>query len=89
MGIESTDILGLTMGEPLLAWLLNSRGPRDTGLLATASDIAWVVGSIIFLVSDALSLTTAGNWDVLIVGDVVLLFAIAQILGLRRMKVKQ
>lgn len=102
MGIEDTDMLGTTTGGPflfgmgialilyagLLAWMLSNRGPRDTGLLATTGDIAWVIGSIILLVTDALELTTGGNWAVLIVGDIVLTFAIVQIIGLRRMKAR-
>lgn len=49
-----------------------------------ALDISWVVGSVLLIVTDAFSLTTAANWTVLIIADIVLAFAILQVIGLRR-----
>ncbi len=51
---------------------------------AIAMDAAWVAGSIILIGLGVLS--TAGNWAVAIIADVVLLFAILQAIGLRRLR---
>ena len=48
-------------------------------------DVLWVVGSFLLLVTDALALTTTGNWGVLIIADIVLTLAALQFYGLRRM----
>jgi hypothetical protein len=48
------------------------------------ADTLWVVGSIILLFADPLSLTIAGKWAVGILADVVATFAVLQYLGLRR-----
>jgi len=53
-----------------------------------ASDIAWIVLSciIIFLpTGNLLGLTVGGKWAVAILADLVLIFAVLQFLGLRRM----
>lgn len=49
-------------------------------------DVAWVVASLVLLATNALALTTAGNWAVLIVADAVMLFAIGEYIGLRRLR---
>lgn len=54
-----------------------------------ASDIAWIILScvIIFLpTTNLLGLTNGGKWAVAILADIVLVFAILQFLGLRRLK---
>lgn len=56
---------------------------RGEAAAAVALNIAWVVGSL--MVITAGRLTTAGNWAVALVADVVLVFAILQVVGLRRM----
>ncbi len=48
-------------------------------------NIVWIVGSIILLIVDPFPMTTAGRWLVLIIADVVGVFAIWQYVGLRRM----
>jgi len=55
------------------------------GWFAIIADVAWVLGSAVILLTDAFSLSTTGKWIVLMVADVVLLFAIVQYLGLRKM----
>lgn len=47
-------------------------------------DSAWVVLSMLLLLTNALDLNTAGNWAVLIQADIVLTLAVLQIIGVRR-----
>lgn len=55
--------------------------------VAVAMDVAWVVGSGLVLVAFAepIGLTVAGKWCIALVADVVLAFAVAQMIGLRRL----
>ncbi len=55
-------------------------------LAITGLDVVWVIGSAGLLLSGALSLTTAGRWAVLIVADVVAVFALIEYVGLRRIR---
>lgn len=48
-------------------------------------DVAWVVGNALLLVTGWAPLTTAGWWAVLLVADVVALFAILEFVGMRRL----
>lgn len=52
--------------------------------LAVVLDVAWVLGSAAVLAAGVLSST--GNWAVAIVADLVLVFAVAQTIGLRRIQ---
>ena len=55
--------------------------------LAVAGDLLWVLGSgAAVLYANALGLTRGGMWAVILVADVVLLFAILQFLGLRKLR---
>ena len=56
------------------------------GMEAVIADGAWVVGSVVLLLTDWLPLTSAGSWAILLVADVVLVFAIVQYIGVRRIK---
>lgn len=47
-------------------------------------DVAWVVGSALLLFTGWVSFTNAGWWAVLLVADVVALFAILEFVGIRR-----
>lgn len=47
-------------------------------------DVAWVVGSALLLFTGWVSFTTTGWWAVLLVADVVALFAILEFVGMRR-----
>ena len=52
-----------------------------------ASDVAWIILScvVIFLpATNLLALTTPGKWAVAILADIILVFAILQFIGLRR-----
>lgn len=50
-----------------------------------AADVIWVTASWLLLITGAIPFSDAGNWGVLIVADVVLIFAIVQTVGIRRM----
>lgn len=52
--------------------------------IAVALDFAWVLGSVVVVALGVLS--TTGNWSVAIVADIVLVFAIAQAIGVRRIQ---
>jgi hypothetical protein len=92
MGIEST-IPFIVIGVGLLLYaaniFLNTRSrpvKKAFGWFAVIADIAWVVISAIVLLTDAFDLTSGGKWLVLIIADMVLVFAIVQYIGIRRMK---
>lgn len=52
---------------------------------AIIGDVVWVIATAVILLTDAFSLSAEGKWLLLIIGDIVLIFAIAQYIGLRRM----
>ena len=54
------------------------------GITAVVLDTIWVVGSGVLLATNLLPLTTMGWWVVAIAADIVLIFTIAQIVGIRR-----
>jgi hypothetical protein len=56
------------------------------GWLIFELDVAWIIGSVIILATNAFALSEAGRWTVLILADVVLLFAIGEFIGLRRLR---
>ncbi len=58
---------------------------RIEASLTVAGDLVWVVASGIVIALGFLS--TTGNWAVAVVADVVLVFAIFQLVGLRRISV--
>lgn len=89
-GVGQPAIL-IGVGVLLLAFavglFLNSRREalNETEVVtAIAMDAAWVAGSIILIGLGVLS--TAGNWAVAILAAVVLLFAILQAIGFRRVR---
>lgn len=53
---------------------------------AIIGDVLWVLATAFILLTDSFSLSAEGKWLLLFIGDIVLLFAIAQFIGLRRMK---
>ena len=100
LGIEEASILGLfdggafifIVGSGLLGFAgslflnaLRDEIDRVQAALAIVMDIGWVVFSAIVLITGALPFSTAGGWAVLIVADGVTVFAILQVVGLRRM----
>ncbi len=57
--------------------------PRQVWVLI-GLDMAWVLGSALIWLTGWPSFTTGGMWAMVIVADVVLLFALFKFLGLRR-----
>jgi len=81
----------LLIGVGLIAWgvallTLSSRPVMERRFVTAviAANAIWIIGSFIILVADLFALTTGGRWAVMIVADVVVLFTIAQFIGLRR-----
>lgn len=50
-----------------------------------ALNLGWCVASWLLLLTQALPLTTAGSWAILLISDAVLIVALAEIWGLRRL----
>ena len=70
----------------LLFW--EARKPElNRGFAKTAvfMDLAWVIGSALILLLGTPALTIGGMWAVGLVADAVLVFAILQAIGLRRL----
>lgn len=92
MGIETTlpfIIIGIGLLLHAANLFLNSRNrpvSKALGWFAVIGDVLWVVATAIILMTDAFALTGSGKWLLLIIADVVLIFAIAQYLGIRRMR---
>jgi len=49
------------------------------------ADLAWVVGSVVLIFSNLVAFTIPGKWGIAIIADIVLVFAVLQYVGLRRM----
>jgi hypothetical protein len=49
------------------------------------ADLAWVIASAGLIFANLVDFTTAGKWAIAILADVVLVFAIVQFVGLRRL----
>ena len=92
LGVEPPAIL-LILGIVLIIYGIDlfwvaSRPEIDTRLATAAVvlDVLWVLGSAALLLTGLVSLTAAGVWAVIIVADIVALFAIWQGYGLWRMR---
>lgn len=90
LGVPSAIYL-VVIGVGLLVFaydlFTNARRPklhRGRVRQAIVMDALWVVGSIALLVSLGGLFTTVGWWAIVVVADIVALFAIVQALGLRR-----
>jgi hypothetical protein len=59
---------------------------RRAAWLIFELDVVWVIGSALILLTDAFGLSTEGRWLVLILADLVAVFAIIEFIGLRRLK---
>jgi len=68
----------------LLLGALNQRSVRAAGIMATTLDLVWSLGSYGLLLAQALPVNVTGSWVVLIVADVVLIFALVQLYGVWR-----
>lgn len=68
-----------------LFWLAaEPRIPRGLALTVILLDIAWVVDSILLLITDIVPLTRHGMWVIAIVSGIVAVFAALQSYGLHR-----
>jgi hypothetical protein len=70
----------------LALWFNAGHRPIDHSFVwvAIIADAAWVVGSLIILLTDWFPLTPAGWWAVAIVADLVAIFAVVQFYSLRQ-----
>ena len=100
LGIHNESIFGLMDGATFIlelgialivfaGWVLFN-GTRERIIKPAVigiiiGDILWVAASGWLLLSNALPLSTAGGWTVLLLADVVLVFAFWQSVGLRRL----
>jgi hypothetical protein len=79
MGIGFLPVAALVL---YTAQTLNKR----LAWIITAADIGWPLLSFILLLTNALGLSTEGNWLLLIQADIVLLFGIMEWVGISRAK---
>lgn len=76
LAIFALDVLYTATRKPIntnYAWMI------------AIADFIWVAGSWLLLATGAIPFSDTGNWAVLIISDVVLLFGIAEVVGIRRM----
>jgi len=83
----SLRVLGFALIFFAITLLINARRPKVKAFdawTAVIMDLAWVVGSgaLLFIVP----FSTSGKWVVTLVADLVLVFAILQFAGIRRMQ---
>jgi hypothetical protein len=90
LGLDAPFILIVIGGGLLLyalaLWFNAGRHPISSPFVRAAiiADAAWVVGSLIILLTDWFPLTPAGWWAVAIVADLVAIFAVVQFYSLRQ-----
>jgi hypothetical protein len=91
MSVDSPILLG-AIGVSVVVFafgvfLVFQETPLDVrkARIIFALDILWVVGSILLLIADPLTLSNEGKWIVLILADAVGVFAVLEYFGLRRM----
>lgn len=91
MGIESSTPF-MILGALLLIWsgdvfYVARQNPFNLtyARLVIGGDLLWVIGSAIILVLNPFNFSTEGSWATLIVADIVLVFGIAQFVGIRRL----
>lgn len=91
MGVESTTAFSI-LGVLLLVWSADvfwtaRQNPINLtyARMIIGGDLLWVVGSAAVLLFNPFDFSTAGNWATLIVADIVMIFAIAQYIGVRRL----
>jgi hypothetical protein len=79
--------VGLILFASELVWIA-LRAPENRRALTTifALDVAWVIASVILLFSSWAPPTLVGTWMVIIVADIVAVFAVLEFIGLRRLR---
>lgn len=90
LGLSASWII-LALGAGLIIYgveiyLAARSKPVHTGIarFAVYADLAWVLASAVLIFANLVPFTTAGKWTMAIIADVVLVFAILQYVGLRR-----
>ncbi len=93
MGIPDASLIIAIMGIVVLAfaaflWAMTTKPVLDRQLAVAVfiMDVVWVITSLIILVTNAFSLSTEGRWAILIVADIVAVFAVLEFVGLRRLR---
>lgn len=74
--VYSAELFLAARSEPV-----NTRVAR----FAIYANLAWVLGSALLIFANIVPFTTAGKWAIAIIADIVLVFAILQYVGLRRL----
>ncbi len=94
-GIEERGLL-LGFGVFFLAWsalmatVSVRRQTPDAAVIAIAiSNIVYGLGSVALAIADPFDLTVAGGWLLVLTGDLVLSFGVAQYIGLRRLSARR
>ena len=90
LGLSSPTVI-LVLGLGLIAYalvvFLQARAqPLSLSFARSAiiADVLWVLASAVLVFTDIVDFTTAGRWAIAIVADIVLVFAVLQFVGLRR-----
>ena len=83
----SLSVLGFSLIAFAVALVINARRPQvktSDAWAAVIMDVVWVLGSgaLLFLVP----FSTSGKWVVVLVADMVLIFAILQFAGIRKIQ---
>lgn len=91
LGLSASWII-LALGVGLIVYgvelyLAARAEPVNTSIarFAVYADLAWVLGSAMLIFANLVPFTTAGKWAIAIIADVVLVFAVLQYFGLRRL----
>ena len=91
LGLSASWIL-LVLGVGLIVYgvelyLAARAEPVHTGIarFAVYADLAWVLGSAVLIFVNLVPFTTAGKWAIAIIADVVLVFAVLQYVGFRKL----
>lgn len=75
LALFALDVLFVATRQPInikFAWMI------------AVADFIWVALSWLLLATGAIPFSDAGNWGVLIIADIVLMFGIAEVVGIRR-----
>jgi hypothetical protein len=75
LALFAIDVLFVATRNPInlkYAWMI------------AVADFIWVALSWLLLATGVIAFSDAGNWAVLIIADIVLLFGIAEVVGIRR-----
>lgn len=83
--ISVTGVILLGYAGALLYVTANGMVTPQLGWVAVVLDVLWVMGSAVLIFGGLLDVTPAGKWLIAILADIVLLFAILQAVGIRRL----